>query len=91
MAGEPRSVDRDELLDSAMELQERIAAIDPNLVVRLTFGPRDKAAAASGNTELANNAEAASFRNGFGANGHFANSFSKDGDGFTNISWLVEA
>jgi hypothetical protein len=82
------------LFATAEELHAALSAIDPNLVVTLTFGDRKRAPLAGGNIELANRGAdfaAGTFRNQWSNDdGHFVNAFSKSGDGFANVSFLTE-
>jgi hypothetical protein len=82
--------DRERVMRSAEELSNVIAAIDRNLVVHLTVGHRRLGPAESGNAELAKmGMDDRTFRNFWADGGHFANGFSKTGDGFVNISWML--
>lgn len=81
--------DRERVMKSAQELSDMVAKIDKNLVVHLTVGHRRLAAAESGNIDLSKlRMDDENFRNQWADGDHFANGFSKDGDGFVNISWV---
>lgn len=81
---------RTEIQAEAQALHDKINAINPNLVVRVAFGDRRLAPIVDGNADLSRRAETEkdSFRNSWASGGHFGDGFLKDGDGFTNVSWL---
>jgi hypothetical protein len=72
----------DKVYASAEELHERIAAIDPNIVVTAAFGHRERGPAIVG-SEMKPLADGGSFRD-VGPN-HII--FSKAGDGWINVTW----
>lgn len=79
------------LFAAAQELHDKIAAVDPNLVVQMTFGHRRLSGLVLGDVDQIKRGSAVeSFRNSWADGGHFGNAFSKTGDGFTNISWLTD-
>ncbi|HEX3860497.1 MAG TPA: hypothetical protein VHY35_02260 [Stellaceae bacterium] len=85
------------------DLHEKIAAIDPNLVIALSFGPRDRAPQAIDSKIIAEKARTTltspgagnlshveDFREHFPDGTHFSNVFSKTGDGFINVHGLEQ-
>ena len=69
--------DLDRMLKSAHELHEMIAAIDSDVVVSLTLGPRK--------FSPIDTRPGGEFNKSWNDAGHFAMAFAKDGDGFANI------
>jgi hypothetical protein len=80
----------DEMLADAQALHDKVARVNPDLVVQMTFGDRKLAPAIVGDPETAKRADFATFRNVWANGGHFVNAFSKEGDGFVNVSFLTE-
>ena len=72
-----KDADRDRMLKSAQELHDMIAAIDSDVVVNLTFGPRKFAGVDA--------RPGGEFNKSWNDAGHFAMAFAKDGDGFANM------
>jgi allophanate hydrolase subunit 1 len=74
--------------DTAQALHDQVTAINPNLVVKLTFGNRNVAPVFDLNPEITH-AELDSFWNHWSGGGHFGDGFLKDGDGFANVSYVT--
>ncbi|HEY4813990.1 MAG TPA: hypothetical protein VIH58_04890 [Chthoniobacterales bacterium] len=89
MPDDPLSPESVSVMAAVQELADKIAAINPNLVVQITCGPRKKAAGVSGNVDLAQKADLQEdIRINWTDGNHFTNTFSKTGDGFANVSYL---
>lgn len=69
------------LFQTVEQLHERIAAVRPDLIVRLDFGDRLKRPGHRTGDDV-------SFRDQFSNGKDFTNSFAKEGDGFINVHTL---
>lgn len=78
----------DTIMAAVQDLHDKISAVDPNLVVHITTGHRKLAPASVGNVAMVQSAAKPEDTNiNWHDGNHFANAFSKTGDGFANVSW----